>query len=71
MKDTFISWVNEDHGGLPIWGWLVIGVVVLIMTCFVTCYYANNSMRNSNGYLTRTQRKEKDTDTPRSTETTA
>ena len=51
MKDTFISWVNEDQAGLPIWGWLVIGVVVLILSCFGLCYKANganSSMRKSN-----------------------
>jgi len=41
LKDTFITWVNGEKAGLPIWGWLIIAGVLLIMSCCGGCYMAN------------------------------
>ena len=41
FKDTFVSWVNGEKAGLPIWGWLIIAGTLLIMTCCGGCYAAN------------------------------
>jgi hypothetical protein len=41
LKDTFITWVNGEKAGLPIWGWLIIAGVLLIMSCCGGCYVAN------------------------------
>lgn len=41
LKDTFLDWVNQERGGLPVWGWLIIVGVLLVSACCGGCYAAN------------------------------
>eukprot|EP00041_Stephanoeca_diplocostata_P020310 m.452241 g.452241 ORF g.452241 m.452241 type:complete len:755 (+) comp21537_c0_seq1:181-2445(+) len=37
----FTDWANEETAGIPNYGWLIIGGVLLITMCCLGCYFAN------------------------------
>lgn len=41
LKDTFLSWVNQERGGVPVWGWLILAGIILVVSCCGGCYAAN------------------------------